>query len=132
MNDEEYVAEWLQFAKHDSDTAAYLLDNMRNPPLEIICFHCQQAAEKSLKGLLTAKGLSFERKHDLSYLLDLLSYASPCDTVLYNACARLTPYGTAVRYPGIKEISMDDAKRAVSNMHRIERWVKKEFERMKC
>lgn len=40
------VDEWLQFAKMDYDTARYLYETMRPKPLEIICYHCQQAVEQ--------------------------------------------------------------------------------------
>ncbi|MDR3584168.1 MAG: HEPN domain-containing protein [Desulfosporosinus sp.] len=39
------VKEWLDFASKDISSAKYLLD-MRPVPLEIICYHCEQAAEK--------------------------------------------------------------------------------------
>ena len=130
MNDEENVEEWLRFARHDSEAASYLFSNMSNPPLEIICFHCQQAAEKYLKGLITAKGTAFEKKHDLSYLLDLLGLKVAENASLYESATRLTPYGAAVRYPGDKETDLADTKLALSDMDRIERWVKEEFARM--
>ena len=40
--------EWAQFARSDMDTAIHLFNTMRPMPLEIICYHCQQAVEKML------------------------------------------------------------------------------------
>lgn len=40
--------EWLEFAAMDLDSAQFLL-GMRPVPVEIICYHCEQAAEKLLK-----------------------------------------------------------------------------------
>ena len=45
--------EWLEFAAMDLDSAQFLL-GMRPVPVEIICYHCEQAAEKLLKAVLVA------------------------------------------------------------------------------
>lgn len=42
----------------------------------IIGFHCQQAAEKLLKALLSEHGVIFRRTHDLTELCDLLADAN--------------------------------------------------------
>ena len=41
----EYVAEWFKYADMDFAAAEHML-TLHPQPLEIICFHCQQAAEK--------------------------------------------------------------------------------------
>ncbi|MGI5065899.1 hypothetical protein H0R90_06650 [Treponema putidum] len=44
-NDLEHdVDEWLRFVEMDMSTAYHLFKMMHPKPLEIICFHCQQAA----------------------------------------------------------------------------------------
>ena len=45
--------EWLVFAETDYGVAARLFEVYRPLPLEIICFHCQQAAEKAVKAVIT-------------------------------------------------------------------------------
>ncbi len=45
--------EWLEFAAMDLDSAQFLL-GMRPVPVEIICYRCEQAAEKLLKAVLVA------------------------------------------------------------------------------
>jgi len=40
---------------------------------DTIAFHCQQAAEKYLKGFLLFLDIPFKRQHSLNYLLGLLS-----------------------------------------------------------
>ena len=47
---------WLSFAKTDLGVANYLNENYHPKPLEIICYHCQQAAEKAIKALIVACG----------------------------------------------------------------------------
>ena len=54
MNGQEtWSSEWLDLAEMDLGAAEYLL-GMRPVPVEIICYHCEQAAEKMLKGTLAA------------------------------------------------------------------------------
>lgn len=121
------INEWFRLSKHDSDTVNYLYKNMPSAPVEIVCYHCQQAAEKLLKGLLTAKEIQFDKKHDLTYLFDLLDYKEKDATVVFEACARLTPYGVSVRYPGAKEISKEEMALAVSDMNKVGSFVRKEI-----
>ena len=47
MNQE--TKQWLDMADMDLGVAKYLMENYYPKPLEIICYHCQQAAEKPLK-----------------------------------------------------------------------------------
>lgn len=41
--------EWFIYVQMDYNSADYL-QNMYPMPIEIICYHCQQCAEKLLKG----------------------------------------------------------------------------------
>jgi HEPN domain-containing protein len=43
-----------------------------NPARDVVCFLCQQAAEKYFKALLCELGLSIPRIHELEQLLALL------------------------------------------------------------
>jgi len=38
--------EWIEFAERDFEVSILLAETF-NPPLEIIAYHCQQAAEKN-------------------------------------------------------------------------------------
>ena len=49
--------EWQRLAAMDLSTAEYL-KNMNPLPIEIICYHCQQSAEKYLKGYLVFCGMT--------------------------------------------------------------------------
>jgi len=53
----EYVREWFDYADTDLASAEYLC-GMHPKPLEIICYHCQQSAEKNLKGYLIFNGIA--------------------------------------------------------------------------
>ncbi len=65
-------SEWLELAAQDEASARYLM-GMRPFPLEVICFHCQQAVEKLLKSALAKAGRSIPKTHDLLELLDLVA-----------------------------------------------------------
>lgn len=61
------VRGWLSKAANDLRGAR--IDLEADPPLiEDALFHCQQAAEKSLKALLTSHDSSFKKTHDLDEL----------------------------------------------------------------
>jgi HEPN domain-containing protein len=104
--DNEHVLEWFRFGDMDLD-AAEPLQSHRPQHLEIICFHCQQSAEKYLKGYLIFSGLEQPpRIHDLRKLRQLcLEYDEQFDLIA-DACEALTIYGVQPRYPD--EIYIDE------------------------
>jgi HEPN domain-containing protein len=52
------IAGWRKLAERDMAVAEHLAANMYPVPTEIIAFHCQQAVEKYLKGVLYSRGKS--------------------------------------------------------------------------
>lgn len=99
---------WLSFARNDLAVAKHLNNTFVPKPIEIICYHCQQAAEKALKALFIGSGiaLGIPRSHDLSFVLDQVKnkYEIPDEYWMY--ADTLTPYGVAVRYPN--ELSLEE------------------------
>ena len=86
-------------SRRDLASAVRLLDG--DPPFpDTALYHCQQAAEKALKGFLAAHARPLRRMHDLMVLLDECSAIEPSFNLLAEAAATLTPYGTIFRYPG--------------------------------
>jgi HEPN domain-containing protein len=67
MDKSVIINEWLDYATKDINSAKYLL-GMRPIPLEIICYHCEQAAEKILKCYLIHRDEEPPRTHDLKLL----------------------------------------------------------------
>ena len=63
---------WLGFAKTDLGVSKHLMDVYYPKPLEIICYHCQQAAEKAIKAVAIFHGAQggLPKKHNLSFLLE--------------------------------------------------------------
>ena len=94
----ELAREWLIRAENDLRVARFLL-TMQDPPPESIGFHAQQCAEKALKAYLTFQQISFERRHDLSYLIDLCIPHEPDFAQFRILADMLTPYAVEFRYP---------------------------------
>lgn len=94
--------EWLTKAAHDLRAAEFELT--AEPPLTWdIVFHCQQLAEKSLKGFLAWYDVPFHKTHNL------VEIGEPCVAIgatledLVRRAARLTDYAWKFRYPGEPE-----------------------------
>ena len=104
--DKELVAEWFKFADADIDTAL-LLKEMRPQHREIICYHCEQAAEKYLKGFLISKEIMPPKTHDLICLCNLCSEHEHDFSNLLPQCSYLKQFGIQPRYP--KELSISNA-----------------------
>ena len=63
--------EWVRKAEVDYRAARKLAPSQ--PPMhDVVCFCCQQVAEKFLKATLTECSLNVPRTHDLEDLLSLL------------------------------------------------------------
>lgn len=65
---------------------------------EIIGFHCQQAAEKMLKALLSDLGAVFHKTHELGALMNTLSRSGEPLPGEFENLDSLTPYGAVYRY----------------------------------
>ena len=96
MSETGWVSEWTGMAEMDLTAAEYLL-GMRPVPVEIICYHCEQAAEKLLKGALVSFNIEPPKTHDLIRLCKLCCEADSRFEQLADACVELTPYGVQVR-----------------------------------
>lgn len=92
---------------------------------EHLCFHAQQAAEKSLKAVLLSRGIQFPFTHSLQALLDLLpddlrSRPEMCEAV------DLTPYAVITRYPGEYEpVTEDDYREAIRVADALVGWARR-------
>jgi hypothetical protein len=89
---------WLWAARVDADAAEYLLSNPDLSP-HTAAFHCQQAAEKALKGALVRIGIEFPFTHNLESLLALI----PEDWELHHRAREisdLSEYSSPANHPG--------------------------------
>jgi HEPN domain-containing protein len=91
--------EWARKAEDDYLAAHRLRDESRRFR-DQICFHCQQAAEKYLKGILQERGVRFDRTHDLEKLLIALLPTHTRLQGLRRGLKVLRHYAVETRYPG--------------------------------
>src|SRR5262249_8661145 len=80
--------------------AAARLHRGRDPLHDIVCFHCQQCAEKYLKGLLEELGLTIPRTHRLDNLLTPLLRHHPTLWSLRRGLLFLSDFAVDSCYPG--------------------------------
>ena len=116
MKNESDVKEWLRYADMDILSANHLNEIQYPKPLEIICYHCQQAAEKMLKALILAYDEELQKTHDLGLLVDELSEFVTFSEDILNAADSLTPYGVKIRYPQELNIKEYHVSKALSDM----------------
>ena len=94
----EWVRSWLVKAHSDLRSARALLA-LDEPATDTAVYHCQQAAEKALKGYLAFRDRPLERTHDLERLLELATALEAAFAPLETQADVLNPYATAFRYP---------------------------------
>ena len=94
---------WLVIAGDDARVAHACLQ-MESPVIGVAAFHCQQAAEKILKGLLIIAGADFRMTHDLDRLATITLPYYPQSQDLVEVLRPLSSWGIAYRYPGPEAI----------------------------
>jgi HEPN domain-containing protein len=99
----ELVRAWLIKAHHDLDTARQI-STLPGGHLDAAIYHCQQAAEKVVKGFLAFHDHRLERSHDIEKLVTLAAAYEPGFVNWVEAAITLTPYATAYRYPGASAV----------------------------
>lgn len=105
--DEQLAREWFEKAERDLLTADTML-GVLSPPTDVVCFHCQQVAEKYLKGFLAWHGMPLVKTHDLADLLTQCCIVEPRLMSLQPLAIVLTDYAVDVRYPGLPHSDPSD------------------------
>jgi HEPN domain-containing protein len=83
-------------------------------------FHCQQAAEKTLKAFLAWQDEPFEKTHSLVALVGKCLSFDQDFQGLRQAAVTLTPYAVAFRYPGdLPELTLEEAERAYTLAEKV-------------
>ncbi len=120
------VSQWLDMAATDLRVARHLFDTCYPQPYEVICYHCQQSAEKAIKALIIAQGApgGMPKLHDLSFLLNQIKKMVPIEERIYDYADTLTPYGVSVRYPNELFLEKRHGEKAIQMADEILTWVK--------
>lgn len=93
---------WFEFVENDLRTAEACLA-AKPILLGSAAYHCQQAAEKVIKGLLVAASRPFPKIHDIKDLADRAAPDYPSLVERMDALREVTPWGFAYRYPPEEE-----------------------------
>ena len=123
MNLEKDVEQWAKFAKRDLEIAQHLFELFRPMPIEPICNHCQQSAEKMLKGFLIFNRVEPPKTHKLRKLSDMCIEIKQDFYDFEHELATLTRYGVMPRYPNELQLEEHDAKIAISYAEKIVQYV---------
>jgi HEPN domain-containing protein len=126
MDKEDIMQEWFMMADKDLESAKFLKD-MIPLPLEVICYHCQQSAEKYLKGYMASQDEKIIRTHDLIVLNKRCRKYNSHFSDIEEECLRLTDYGVNVRYPFHFELKKSDMELAVNDAIRIKKFILSEL-----
>jgi HEPN domain-containing protein len=117
----ETPREWIRHADENLGVAEREM-RYDAPAYHTVCFLCQSAAEKYLKGYLVAQGWTLKKTHDIAELLELCIGYDPEFEGLLNEGIVLNEYITEGRYPGdiaFESIGDAEAQEAVGITRRI-------------
>lgn len=120
----DLARQWIAKAANDLLSAD---NNLRaeSVPFDVVCFHCQQAAEKLLKAFLVAGGRVVPRTHDLLLLLEEVLTDAPTAETMREQLALLMPYAVEIRYPDEWfEPAAEDATEARLAAERVGAWLR--------
>ncbi len=100
MNPDDPLS-WIMKGDRDLMLVRDMLPGWATYP-DLICYHCQQAAEKHLKALLLHHGQPVKRTHDLEELVDLLApFEVSISIEHYNNALKINDYAILTRYPSL-------------------------------
>jgi HEPN domain-containing protein len=116
----ETITEWFCLADADIDSAK-LLKEMRPQHREIICYHCEQAVEKYLKGYLHSHGIMPPRIHDLEKICAMCSEKDIRFDTIVKECIYITQFATQLRYPHETPITEHNVTKALADAETVSR-----------
>ena len=115
MSGENNLSEWIRLAEMDMATSRHMFETYHPKPLEIVCFHAQQAAEKILKCYLTSREVETPKIHDMRRLCEMCAELDNGFEDIYKAAVLLTGYSVIPRYPAELGLNEQDAVKAIKH-----------------
>ena len=120
----DIVKQWIRKGEYDFINAKNSINIKPLPPLDTVCFHCQQSAEKYLKSFLVFHNVYFEKPHDIGDLIILSSTIDKKFLSLLEEGKKLSPYAVEIRYPlFLEEVSREEAEEALKTATKIRGFV---------
>ncbi len=118
------VREWVAKAESDLLTATHTLKLGDRCPTGAVCFHAQQCAEKYFKALLVADGKAPPKTHSIHMLMQSLPKPKR-PTLTAEEEETLTHHSVELRYPGVPDPTLAEARHAVALARRVRAVVRK-------
>ena len=112
---------WRSLQLADRDIKVFeILSDEPEAHLSIVCFHAQQAVEKSPKAVLFSRQIEFRRTHNLTELAQLLREHEIEPPVADDSLSRLNPFAVTFRYDDmdIELITREDTASWVADIRR--------------
>ena len=94
---------------------------------DIIGFHAQQAVEKWLKAVIASRGKTFEHKHDIDRLIEVLTADEQDFPLKGDQLIALTEYAVPLRYEDLLDAEPLDRDDAVTLIAEVGEWAEGEL-----
>lgn len=119
----ELVRAWLSKAGSDLGSARKLASEP-DPYPDTAVYHCQQAAEKAVKGYLAFHDQPLKWTHDVAALVQEAILLEPRFSASLDPASLLTPYAARFRYPDeVLDPSREELAEAIGAAEEILRLV---------
>ena len=119
--------EWRLLAERDKAVADHLAATMSPAPTEAIAFHCQQAVEKYMKGVLVLLGVEPPYTHDLDELCAIAEKHRPSFSNISSFCTILTHFSVQPRYDLSINLSETDISLVLQHTKTIRAFLENEI-----
>ncbi|MFW6311164.1 MAG: HEPN domain-containing protein [Nanoarchaeota archaeon] len=120
----DFIKEWIYEANNDLGLAEFVIDN-DGKYYDLVCFHCQQAAEKYLKAYIIYLRLHYEKVHDLKYLLNVIEKRREVPDKLKEYAELLNEYTIDSRYPDYwHDPTLDETKECIKAAQGFKSFIK--------
>ena len=113
MGKDDLLWQWLDKGNNELRSAEYLATMHHPTPDEVICYLCQQAAEKYLKGFLFLHDIEPPKTHDLNELLNMCAEKNGDFSALSARMSVLKTYAIMPRYPSELVITSENMNMAI-------------------
>ena len=120
----DIVKAWIRKAENDLINATNSINIKPKPPLDTVCFHAQQCAEKYLKAYLVQYEINFEKTHNLGELVLLAVKVDEDFQEIIDISEKLTDYAVDIRCPFLlEEPTKEEARETIEMAEKIKKFV---------
>ncbi len=127
----DFIKEWIYEANNDLGLAEFVIDN-DGKYYDLVCFHCQQAAEKYLKAYIIYLRLHYEKVHDLKYLLNVIGKKRDVPKKLKKYADLLNEYTIDSRYPDYwHDPTLDETKECIKAAQDFKEYIEEVLKNIK-